>query len=364
MAKTNEFSQGWPVLAAASVGVDLGLSPLPFYTIGVMIPPLMAEFAPLGWTAGDILNALAIYTLGAFAASPIIGILAERFGARRVAMISIVTFSLSMMALSLNTGSKAMYFGTWVILAFAGAGTLPITFTRPVANWFQRNRGIALGIALIATGIFGALAKFFAQYVVANEALHFVQDSGWRSAYVLLGLLPLTIALPLSYLSLRDLNDQSAKDAAIIKWKIPILAISLAALLAFISIVLKQVIPLFEQNGPRLEYLMAFGFCILALIPTGAMLLLDIRKEPALAAQQGQVNLPGKNLKQALGDWRFWVLAISFVPISYAIGAIIPNIERVLTSSGSFEMDEAVGLATLTGLAVLGGRIIGGFLID
>lgn len=68
-------------------------------------------------------------------------------------------------------------------------------------------------------------------------------------------------------------------------------------------------------------------------------------------------------LPQALREWRFWVLAISFVPISYAIGAIIPNIERVLRAN-EFGMDEAVGLATLTGLAVLGGRIIGGYLID
>ena len=51
------------------------------------------------------------------------------------------------------------------------------------------------------------------------------------------------------------------------------------------------------------------------------------------------------------------------MPISYAIGAVIPNIERVLTTTG-MGMDEAVGLATLTGLAVLGGRIIGGYLID
>ena len=96
MEQDGEFKRGWPVLAAAAVGVGLGLSPLPFYTIGVMIPPLLQEFGPMGWTPGDILNALAIYTFGAFAASPIIGIMAERFGARRVALVSDVTFSLAM----------------------------------------------------------------------------------------------------------------------------------------------------------------------------------------------------------------------------------------------------------------------------
>jgi predicted MFS family arabinose efflux permease len=109
---------------------------------------------------------------------------------------------------------------------------------------------------------------------------------------------------------------------------------------------------------------MAYFFMALALVPVGAMLVLDIRTAPPVAsARSGGGALPGMTLKEAAGTWRFWLLAICFVPISYAVGATIPNIERVLTSSG-FAMGEAVGLATLTGLAVLAGRIVGGFLID
>ncbi|MBI1392777.1 MAG: MFS transporter [Alphaproteobacteria bacterium] len=353
----SEFRQGWPVVAAAAVGVGLGLSPLPFYTIGVFIPPLLREFGPMGWTPGDILNALAIYTFGAFAASPIIGLLTERFGARRVALTSVVTFSFAMMALSLNTGSKSLYVALWLVLAFAGAGTLPITFTRPVANWFQERRGIALGVALIATGIYGALSKFFAQYMV--------QASDWRTAYQVIGLLPLVIALPVVWLGLRDIHDTPARDAPATRLKFPALAISLLGTLALILIVARQVTPLVAQNGLRLEYAMAYAFMCLALLPVLAMTFLNIRVAPPESALAGGPSrrLPGLTLPEALREWRFWLLAIVFVPISYAVGAIIPNIERVLTASG-FGMDEAVGMATLTGLAVLGGRVIGGWLID
>lgn len=363
MSSKNEFKEGWPVLTAAAVGVGLGLSPLPFYTVGVFIPPLMQEFGPMGWSVGDVLNALAIYTFGAFCAAPIIGILAEKFGARKVALISIVTFSLSMMALSLNTGSKALYIFLWLLLAFTGAGTLPITFTRPVANWFVKNRGIALGIALIATGVFGALAKFFAQYIVSNEAFHFIGGSGWRSAYVLVGCLPLAIALPMAWLGLRDIDDESSKDASITKFKLPILGISLAGTLALIWIVLQQVSPLVAEKGFRLEYVMAYVFCAMILIPVCMMLLMDIKKAPPVIEKGKEVVLTGLTLMEAGKSWRFWLLALCFVPISYSVGAIIPNIERVLVHNG-IDMNEAVGLATLTGLAVLGGRIIGGYLID
>lgn len=357
MAMSGEFKQGWPVLSAAAVGVGLGLSPLPFYTIGVFIPPLVTEFSSVGWDAGFIINALAIYTFGAFAAAPIVGILAERFGARRVALISIVTFSLSMMAISLNTGSKELYIFLWMVLAFAGAGTLPITFTRPVANWFQKNRGIALGIALIATGVFGAMSKYFAQWITT--------EYGWRAAYLALGFLPLLIAFPLNYLALRDLEDEPAREAKSTGFKLPILGVSLIGYALFITIVLWQVGGLIEKNGLRLEYVLPFLYSPLILIPAGLMTFGKIGTEPPVVKMEAgrKVALPGMSLSEALKDWRFWLLAICFVPISYAVGAIIPNIELVLRTNG-FDQDTAVGLATLTGLAVLAGRVVGGYLID
>lgn len=355
MRLRGEFAQGWPVLCAAGVGIGLGMSPLPFYTIGVFLPHFLNEFGAMGWNAGFVFSALAVYTFGAFAAAPLIGILAAKFGARRVALISIVTFGLSMMSIGLNTGSKPLYITLWAILAFAGAGTLPITFTRPVANWFRVNRGVALATALIATGIFGALSKFFAQYIATHM--------DWRMAYFALGCLPLMIVLPINYLALRDVDDVAARDAPASKFKIPILAISLLGYAGFISVVLIEVSGLIGVRGLRLEYVLPFVYCPLILVPLAMMMFGNIGTTPPTPASTADGQVSGMTLGQALRQWRFWVLAISFVPISYAVGAIIPNIERVLTAGG-IQMQEAVGLASLTGLAVLGGRVIGGYLID
>lgn len=369
MTLREEFSRGWPVLSAASIGVGLGLSPLPFYTIGVMLPEILKEFGPMGWTAGDVLTALLVYTIGAFLMSPLIGMLAERFGARRVALISIVTFSVSMMALSLNTGSRTLYAILWAFVAIGGAGTLPITFTRPVANWFQEHRGKALGIALIATGLFGTLAKFFSQ--------HIIEISSWRMAYVAIGLLPLVISLPVSFLTLRDVTDVSSRDAKATSLKIPVLAVSLVGLVALVGIVLAEIFPLIQQQGLRLQYLQAFIFIPIVVLPLLALIIFPIAREPdqaMLAARGKGKSLPGMTLGQALQSWKFWLLAVCFVPISYAVGAVIPNIERIVTTTvfmiepgeqvSQTVRSAAVGLAALTGLAVLAGRLIGGFLID
>ncbi len=352
---SGELRRGWPIVTAAAVGIGLGLSPLPFYTIDVMVKPLGDEF---GWTRGDVYSSLAIYTVGAFLMSPIIGMLSERFGARRVCLVSIVTFSLAMMALAFNNGDKTRYVAFWLLLAVAGAGTLPITFTRPINTWFNERRGFALGLALIATGVFGALAKSFAQYLVSMEGV------GWRGAYVALGLLPLTIALPIALLTLRDISDTPPRDSRFVKAKPLFLAVSLAGAAALVWFAFSFIWPQLQERGLRLEYGMAFAFMAIVLAAPLALLVFDIRTAPGDGQGfKGKRDLPGMTLGESLKTWRFWLLAIAFVPISYALGAIIPSLVPLLSSKG-YAISDAVSLATLTGLAVLLGRLIGGWLID
>jgi predicted MFS family arabinose efflux permease len=66
---------------------------------------------------------------------------------------------------------------------------------------------------------------------------------------------------------------------------------------------------------------------------------------------------------QAFRDWRFWLLALTFVPLSFAIGGPIPNLETLLGSKG-FSVTDAIFLASLIGYAVLVGRLTGGYLLD
>ena len=40
MSKYAEFRYGWPVVLSSALGIALGMSPLPFYTIGVFAGPI------------------------------------------------------------------------------------------------------------------------------------------------------------------------------------------------------------------------------------------------------------------------------------------------------------------------------------
>ena len=284
-----EFRYGWPVVFASAIGIGLGMSPLPFYTIGVFAGPLIGEF---GWGQGDVMFGLAIFATLAVLTSPVIGILTDRFGPRRVVLVSIVLFGITMMSFSLLTGSRIQYLATWGLLAMTGSGTLPITWTRAVNGWFFERRGLALGLALVGTGIFGIVAK--------NFAFTMIDAVGWRMAYVAVGALPLVIAWPIAFFMFRDITDSKvAGKVAEMKR---------------------------ADVGPKVIY-------------------------------------GGLSLRQAVTDWRFWLLAYSFIPISMAVGGPIPNLEAIMAEKG-FSPADAVTLASLIGIAVIIGRIGGGALVD
>lgn len=287
---TSEFKYGWPVVFAAATGIGLGMSPLPFYTIGVFAVPLSREF---GWGMDKIMSAMPVFTFGALIMSPLIGLIGDRIGVRKTALISLLLFGLTFICFMFNTGSLNLYLLLWGVLAITGAGTLPITWTRAVNNWFHQNRGLALGLSLIATGIFGSFAKLFASWLIGQY--------GWRMAYLGVGLLPILIALPIAWFCFYDTDDPKAAD---------------------------------RVSRLRAEY-----------------------------PQHSASTQDGLSFQAALADPRFWLLALAFVPISFAVGGPIPNLERLLGSKG-FDASTSVVIASFIGYSVLAGRLLGGYLLD
>lgn len=278
-----EFARGWTILLASLIGIGSGLVSLPFYTFGIFAPHLAHEF---GWSMGEIMGGLTITTLALLVAAPIAGLLCERFGARPIAAASLALFGLSYVSLATLDGSLTQYYLTWGIAAAVGAGSLPITFTRTVNHWFDRHRGLALGIAMMGTGLFGIACKPVLAWVIG--------DYGWRTGYVVLGCLPLFFATPVTLLLFRD--------------------------------------------------------------PSSAAL-------RAVGKDAPVTPISGFSRSEALLHWRFWLIAMLLIPLSFALAGTPPNLESILTDKG---LDPAtiVRLTPLVGLASITGRLVGGFLLD
>ncbi|WP_156818843.1 MFS transporter [Sphingomonas sp. Mn802worker] len=278
-----ETRQGWLVVIAAMIGVAVGLSPLPFYTIGMFAPELSKAF---GWSFASMMGSIAVQSGVVMLVSPIVGVMIDRYGARQIAIVSLLLFGLCFMSLSLNNGSLIVFYAQWVVMSVLGAGTLSATWTRVVNGWFDRNRGLALGVASTGTGLTGFLIKPFTAWLILSF--------GWRTAFAVIGLLPIVIGVP-------------------------------------------AVLWLFRERQTDVN--------------TGA------------ESSAERATEYGVTLAEALRGRRFWILVAAFLMIAFALTAPTPNMENILKTF-HFELP-AIGRITASfGLAVIAGRIIGGWLLD
>lgn len=188
-----DSSAGWVVVAASMVGLAMGLSPLPFYTVGMFAPELQREF---GWSFAALMGSITVQSVVVMATGPAAGFAVDRFGAKPVALISLVLFGLTYMSLGLSGGNIWIYYGQWVVMSTLGAGTLTATWMHTVNGWFDRHRGLAIGIASTGTGITGFLIKPFTAWLIGSY--------GWRSAFFVIGALPIIVGVPVVALFFRE----------------------------------------------------------------------------------------------------------------------------------------------------------------
>ncbi len=184
---------GWYVVGAAIIGYALGYSVIAVMSFGTFIKPLEASF---GWSRGQISLGLTIIGVTAIFVFPLFGMLVDRIGVRRVLLPSTVLFSLVIASMYFLTASLWHFYAMCVLIPILGAGTAPFTYSRVLVTWFDKKRGLALGIGLSGVGLGTATIPIIASY--------FIEHYSWREAYLALGVLIMVVALPVVKLLLRE----------------------------------------------------------------------------------------------------------------------------------------------------------------
>lgn len=192
----------WRIVLAAWIGVAMGLTALPFYTLGIFAKPLALEF---GWSRAVIQSGFTFSMVGVICSAWAAGWAIDRFGVRPVALFSQAGLALGFGGLALQNGSPTLWQATWFVFAVLGVGTTPLTWSRGIATWFDKRRGLALGIALSGTGVTALVAPPLVNQVVAAH--------GWRAGYVAVALAIVVVAMPAVWLLFRE-KPQSASGPA------------------------------------------------------------------------------------------------------------------------------------------------------
>jgi len=191
LSSSSRVFYGWWVVAALAAIMFLSAG-LGFYSLGVFITPLEEEF---GWSRGQISIGIALATAGSGLLGPVVGLAVRRVGARTVLATGAVGMGISFALLGL-TWSLPYLYAMFVFMAAWRAGIMIVPVAHVVANWFQRQRGLAIGAATTGIG-FGGL-------VMAPLSKVLISSLGWRPTFFILGLVIVAVGLPLILMVIRE----------------------------------------------------------------------------------------------------------------------------------------------------------------
>lgn len=177
--------RGWSVVASATVGMALGFGGLAL--LSVFMRPLEAEF---GWTRSEISFAYAIATIGMAIGGLVWGRVSDKVDMRILLAVGGSGMVVSLLGLAAAHSLWQVYLANLVLGGF-GFSMLYAPLLTATGEWFEHRRGLAVGI-VTAGGAAG-------QGVFPFAANALIESLGWRSAFLVLGLVTLValaIALP------------------------------------------------------------------------------------------------------------------------------------------------------------------------
>src|SRR5438128_1186194 len=175
----------WIVLVAVTMcmAASSGLRSV----FGIYIKPLEAEF---GWTRGALSGVAAISLLLLGAAGPFAGRLADRWGPRRVILLSLFMLGVGAIGASAVGALWQLYLTNGALMGIGAGGLGLATGSVIAARWFEARRGLAIGIAA------GGMSA--GQLVIIPLAAALMLAFGWRVSLFWLGLGVLALVLPLA----------------------------------------------------------------------------------------------------------------------------------------------------------------------
>jgi MFS family permease len=276
------FASRWWVVFASALGLMVGTGSILVFSFGVFLKPVSED---LGISRGDLSTAMATSAWLVAVGCLFVGWLIDRFGPRRTMLPGILLFALAVAGFGFMQ-AKPMFL---VYLAFAVAGFIgsiqtPIPYAGVVSRWFDRQRGLALGLATAGVGLGVALIPRLAAFLITSY--------GWREAY----------------------------------------------------------------------FGLAVAIVVLAFLPVA----LFVRSPPAAAAgadAPSTSSAVGLDAADALRTATFWSLTVAFFLGVLAINGTIIHIVALLTDRG-IPLEVATGALSVSGLAIIVGRIVCGWCLD
>jgi len=176
---------GWRMVAVAFF-VDFVAVGFFFYSYGVFFKAIAAEFGDsrlgvaLGLTVTNLVGAIA---------APLVGRALDRYPLRRVIGVGATSMALGFLGLSQVQTPLQFYLVLGLFIGFGASSMGNLATSKLVANWFDRKRGTALGIAATGVSLSGVLMPYISAEIISSY--------GWRNGFMVYGFFTFLVVVPL-----------------------------------------------------------------------------------------------------------------------------------------------------------------------
>jgi MFS family permease len=167
------------------------------FSFSVFLKPLSREFHS---GRGAISLAYTLYSLTAAISVLFAGRLVDRYGARKVIAPCSLIFAVILICNQLVAVKISELYVFYVALGILSPGMGPMPYSDVVSHWFDKRRGLALGMMMFGLGTGAMIMPSVAQRLIAMY--------GWRVAYAAYGMAVVLISVPIVGAFLKERPDK------------------------------------------------------------------------------------------------------------------------------------------------------------
>jgi MFS family permease len=185
-AKNRKVFYGWWIVAAGFF-IAVYIGGFIHFGFTAVFQPIASDF---GWSYAQISFAASLRGLQTSFLAPVVGLLMDRWGPRRLVFAGATIIGLGLLLVS-RINSLATFYGAFILIAIGVSTCIGVVPIATVGNWFQRKATLATGILVSGTAVGGLMIPLATRVIDIFE---------WRTAMVILAFGAWGILVPLSLL--------------------------------------------------------------------------------------------------------------------------------------------------------------------
>jgi MFS family permease len=178
-------TRAWLLLGAAFLTFSIGAGFMHAYTVF-----LVAFIGAFGWDRAEVSVAYSVAQMVSGVSSPLVGVLVDRLGPRRLILMGGVLLTVGLLAMSRAQALWHIILLYGVVMTLGSNCLGMVAFVPFLSRHFVRNRGMAVAVLQSANG--------FARAFSAPATTMMIQGLGWRGAYLWQGVFMAAVILPLA----------------------------------------------------------------------------------------------------------------------------------------------------------------------